>query len=58
MIMDLKATGKAVKVFCVGRKGHDVLKREFPDEIIENTEGIGRRGIEYHEAAGDRQHHH
>ena len=52
MIMDLKATGKAVKVFCVGRKGHDVLKREFPDEIIENTEGLGRRGIEYHEAAG------
>ena len=46
MIMDLKATGKAVKVFCVGRKGHDVLKREFPDEIIENTEGLGRRGIE------------
>ena len=52
MIMDLKAAGKAVKVFCVGRKGHDVLKREFPAEIIENKEGLGRRGIEYHEAAG------
>ena len=52
MIMDLKAAGKTVKVFCVGRKGHDVLKREFPAEIIENVAGLGRRGIEYHEAAG------
>ena len=52
MTMNLKATGKTAKVFCVGRKGHDVLKREFPTEIIENVEGLGRRGIEYHEAAG------
>ena len=52
MIVDLKAAGKAVKVFCVGRKGHDVLKREFPAEIIDNKEGLGRRGIKYHEAAG------
>ena len=37
MIMDLKAAEKTVKVFCVGRKGHDVLKREFPAEITENT---------------------
>ena len=51
MIMDLRAAGKTVKVFCVGRKGHDVLKREFPAEIIENKEGLGRRGIKYHEAA-------
>tara|TARA_B100002052_G_scaffold244437_1_gene229870 strand:- start:315 stop:902 length:588 start_codon:yes stop_codon:yes gene_type:complete len=52
MIMNLKATGKTAKVFCVGRKGHDVLKREFSAEIIDNVAGLGRRGIEYHEAAG------
>ena len=52
MTLDLKAAGKTVKILCVGRKGHDVLKREFPAEIIDSVEGLGRRGIEYHEAAG------
>jgi F-type H+-transporting ATPase subunit gamma len=51
MANELKAAGKTVKIFCVGRKGHDVLKREFADEIIENIQGLGRRNIEYHEAA-------
>ncbi len=52
MTIDLKAAGKTVKIFCVGRKGHDVLKREYPNEIIDNVQGLGRRGVEYHEAAG------
>jgi len=52
MTIDLKAAGKTVKIFCVGRKGHDVLKREYPNEIIEHVQGLGRRGVEYHEAAG------
>lgn len=29
----LKAEGKAVKILCVGKKGHDVLKRLFADEM-------------------------
>lgn len=29
----LKAEGKTVKILCVGKKGHDVLKRLFADEI-------------------------
>jgi F-type H+-transporting ATPase subunit gamma len=48
----LKAEGKTVKIFCVGRKGNDVLKREFADEIIESVQGLGRRNIKYKEAAG------
>ena len=52
MTIDLKAAGKTAKIFCVGRKGHDVLKREFAGDIIDNVEGIGRRGVEYDEAAG------
>ena len=27
--------GKTVKILCVGRKGHDVLKREFADNIVD-----------------------
>jgi len=52
MTQELKGAGKTVKIFCVGRKGHDVLKREFPDDIIDHVEGLGRRGVEYGEAAG------
>ena len=48
----LKAAGKTVKIFCVGRKGHDVLKREFAGDIAEAVQGLGRRNIKYDEAAG------
>jgi F-type H+-transporting ATPase subunit gamma len=31
----LKAEGKTVKIICVGKKGYDILKRQFASEIIE-----------------------
>jgi F-type H+-transporting ATPase subunit gamma len=31
----LKAEGKTVKIICVGKKGYDILKRQFAAEIIE-----------------------
>ena len=48
---ELKAAGRTFNIFCVGRKGHDVLKRDFPGNIVNNIEGVGRRGVEYKEAA-------
>ena len=39
---DLKGQGKTIKILCVGRKGRDQLKREFPSEIIGTIEDIGR----------------
>ena len=27
--------GKQVKIFCVGRKGYDILRRIFPNEVVE-----------------------
>jgi F-type H+-transporting ATPase subunit gamma len=39
---DLKAQGKTVKILCIGRKGRDQLKREFPAEIIGTIEDIGK----------------
>jgi len=52
MTHELKAEGKTVKIFCVGSKGHDVLKREFSAEIVASVPDLGRRSIEYHEAVG------
>ncbi len=49
---ELKAQGKTVKLLFVGRKAQDVLKKEFPDSIIDAVTGIGRRGVEFTEAMG------
>ena len=34
----LKREGKMVKILCVGKKGYDILRRQFPDEIQEVVE--------------------
>lgn len=31
----LKTDGKVVKIICVGKKGYDILRRQFADDIIE-----------------------
>ncbi len=59
----LLAEGKTVKILCVGKKGNDVLKRQFEKQIIdlielrairniafENADEIGRRIIAMFEA--------
>jgi len=50
MAHQLKASGKTGTFLCVGRKGHDVLKREFRDDIIVSIDDVGKRHVEYHEA--------
>ena len=41
----LIAEGKEVKIFCVGRKGYDQLRRLYPRQIIEHLELRGVRTI-------------
>jgi F-type H+-transporting ATPase subunit gamma len=43
-IRKLQAEGKTVKLLCVGRKGRDILKREFGKDILETFTGIGNKG--------------
>ncbi len=50
MAAGLESEGKTVKFLCVGRKGHDVIKRERADDIVGDFTGLGRRGLEYGEA--------
>tara|TARA_B100000315_G_C14354318_1_gene485460 strand:- start:126 stop:791 length:666 start_codon:yes stop_codon:yes gene_type:complete len=47
---ELKGEGKTVKLFCVGRKGREALKREFAEDIVEEIQGIGRKTVEFAEA--------
>ncbi len=50
MAAELESEGKTVKFLCVGRKGHDVIKRERPGDIVGDFTGLGRRSLEYAEA--------
>jgi F-type H+-transporting ATPase subunit gamma len=49
-IRELRAAGKQVKVLCIGRKGRDMLRREFGPLIVDTIEGIGRRRLDFAEA--------
>jgi F-type H+-transporting ATPase subunit gamma len=51
-VRELLDSGKEVKLLCVGRKGRDMLRREFGSLIVDTIEGTGRRRLEYAEAVG------
>ncbi|MBL8708103.1 MAG: F0F1 ATP synthase subunit gamma [Rhodospirillaceae bacterium] len=51
MARDLKAAGKQVKILCVGRKGRDQLKREFPQDIIGTIEDVAKPRLTFEAAA-------
>jgi F-type H+-transporting ATPase subunit gamma len=46
----LIAEGKQVKIFAVGRKGRDYLKREMADLIVADVNYVGRKWIDYSDA--------
>ncbi|MDF2780315.1 MAG: atpG [Geminicoccaceae bacterium] len=46
----LREEGRQVKLLCVGRKGRDILRRDFGELIVGTIEGVGRRRLEYAEA--------
>lgn len=43
-IKALKEEEKDVKIICVGKKGYNILKREYLEDIIEVYEDIGKKG--------------
>ena len=48
----LTAEGKTVKIYTVGKKGHDLLRRQFREQIVENRDIRGTRPVDYEFAAG------
>ena len=51
-IVDLQGRGKTVKVFCVGSKGYDQLKRLYRDLIVERVDFKDTRHVGFEEAKG------
>jgi F-type H+-transporting ATPase subunit gamma len=48
--MALTGEGKEVKFFCVGRKGHDQLRRQFPTQIVELVDLRSMRVLHFENA--------
>ena len=51
-IAALTEAGKTIKVFCVGRKGRDALRRDHADKIIEGVTDIGRPSLGFADGEG------
>jgi len=49
-IKQLEAEGKAVQLFCIGRKGRDMLRRDHADKIVHSVEDLGRKRLSYADA--------
>jgi len=49
-IRALLAEGKTVKIFCVGRKGRDQLRRDFGSLIVETITDLGRPRLSFGDA--------
>jgi F-type H+-transporting ATPase subunit gamma len=56
IIRRLLDDGKEVKVLCVGRKGRDILRRNFRSLILDTFEDVGRKALSFADATmvGDR----
>ncbi|WP_119679226.1 F0F1 ATP synthase subunit gamma [Indioceanicola profundi] len=49
-IARLQGEGKEVKLLCVGRKGRDLLRREYPKLIIQSYEDVGKKRLSFADA--------
>lgn len=50
-IEELRQEGKEVRIYCVGKKGSDILKRKYADLIVGTKEGVSSKGAKYYEAS-------
>jgi F-type H+-transporting ATPase subunit gamma len=49
-IQELLASGKEVKILCVGKKGYDQLKSHYGKYIIDTVEGLSKQHLTYGDA--------
>ncbi|MEJ0062615.1 MAG: F0F1 ATP synthase subunit gamma [Alphaproteobacteria bacterium] len=49
-IKALQDAGKTVKLFCVGRKGRDLLRRDYAHLMVDALEEIGRKKLDFSDA--------
>ncbi|WP_193185436.1 F0F1 ATP synthase subunit gamma [Nisaea sediminum] len=49
-IRALRTGGKTVKIYCVGKRGRDALKREFGEMIVNSVQDVTRKGVAFSSA--------
>tara|TARA_Y100001934_G_scaffold47868_1_gene58187 strand:+ start:8691 stop:9611 length:921 start_codon:yes stop_codon:yes gene_type:complete len=50
IIKRLLNDGKEIKIICVGRKGRDILRRDYPELILNTFEEVGRKSLSFVDA--------
>jgi F-type H+-transporting ATPase subunit gamma len=50
LVRELEGQGKVVKLFCVGRKGRDLLRRDQAGKIKTSMEDVGRKRVAFTDA--------
>ncbi len=50
LVQKLEREGRKVKIFCLGRKGRDFLRRDFADRIVGDVSFAGKRRIGFADA--------
>src|SRR3984957_3071304 len=47
---ELQSQGKEVKIFTLGRKGHEALRRDLRDKIVGSKNFVGKKTLEFSDA--------
>jgi F-type H+-transporting ATPase subunit gamma len=50
LVRKLLADDRTVKILCIGRKGRDILKREFGAMIVGTVDNLGRKRLAFEDA--------
>ena len=49
-VVDLKKENKTVKIICIGKKGYDIVKRQYGDQIVDTVDLSAVKSIQYGDA--------
>jgi len=49
-VVDLQKENKTVKIICVGKKGYDIVKRQYGDQIVDTVDLSAVKSIQYGDA--------
>ena len=49
-VVDLQKENKTVKIICIGKKGYDIVKRQYGDQIVDTVDLSAVKSIQYEDA--------
>ena len=49
-VVDLQKENKTVKIICIGKKGYDIVKRQYGDQIVDTVDLSALKSIQYGDA--------